>query len=356
VSRLAPIFEATDTFVRTPDTTTPARGPQLRDVHDLKRAMAVVVVALLPCLGYALHTHGLLAMLPILAVSYGVGLGIEAVFAVVRKQPISEGYLVTGLLIALVVPITIPLWQLATGVAFAVVFAKEVFGGTGKNIFNPALVCRAFLFFAYPAQMSGDVWIDQPVTELAATIEVDAVSAATPLAVAAAAGPGRADLELQRAGYTPRKLLTGDVPGTPGEANKLAILIGALILIGGGVASLRVMIGGVAGLLVAATAVTFAMPDAAGTASLAPWQHLLTGGFLFAIVFMATDPVTSPETATGKWVFGIACGALTLLIRVLNPAYPEGAMLAILLMNAFAPALDRAVLALHIRRRRRRRG
>jgi Na+-transporting NADH:ubiquinone oxidoreductase subunit B len=360
MSRLAPLTEALDTFARTPDATAPACGPHVRDVNDLKRAMVVVIIALLPCLSYAIYTHGFTRMLPILAVSYGVGLGVEAVFALARRKPISEGYLVTGLLIALIVPVTIPLWQLATGVAFAVIFAKEVFGGTGKNIFNPALVCRAFLFFAYPAHMSGDVWVEPPPataqTTQSAHLEVDAISGATPLAIAASAGPGAADSAVEAAGYSARALLTGDMPGTPGEGHKLAILLGAVILIGAGVASLRIMIAGAIGLLATAFIVGHAMPDATGVAALAPWRHLVMGGFLFALVFMATDPVTSPETTAGKWVFGLACGALTVLVRVFNPAYPEGAMLAILLMNAFSPAIDRAVLALHIRRRRSHRG
>ncbi len=226
---------------------------------------------LLPCLGYAIYTHGLARMLPILLVSYGVGLGVEVIFAILRKKPVSEGYLVTGMLVALIVPITIPLWQLAVGVAFAVVFAKEAFGGTGKNIFNPALVCRAFLFFAYPAQLSGDVWVPSPVI----SAEVAAVSAATPLAVAASSGPAASDAMLDRAGYTARALVIGDVPGTPGETSKLAVLVGALVLIGAGVASLRIMIGGVVGLLGMAMLIGLAMPDAAGIAGLAPWRHLV---------------------------------------------------------------------------------
>jgi Na+-transporting NADH:ubiquinone oxidoreductase subunit B len=361
VSRLEPIREMFASFVRSPGATTGPTGPHVRDVNDLKRTMFVVIVALLPCLGFAIYSYGLARIAPILAVSYGVGLGIEMLFAVIRQKPVSEGYLVTGLLIALIVPITIPLWQLATGVAFAVIFGKEVFGGTGKNIFNPALVCRAFLFFAYPAQMSGEVWIEPPpaAATLAGAVEsvdaVDAVSGATPLAIAAAA-PADANAALDAAGYTTRALVLGDVAGTPGELHKLAILVGAIILVAGGVASLRTMVAGVAGLVATALIVWLAMPDATGIAGLAPWRHLVVGGFLFAIVFMATDPVTSPETAAGKWVFGAACGALTVLIRVFSPAYPEGAMLAILLMNAFAPAIDRGVLAVHVRRRRARRG
>ncbi len=346
-----PIVEAVDTFVRSPGTTAPDAGPQARDVIDLKRVMGMVLLALAPCVVFAVHRYGLARMLPLFAVSYGVGLGIEALFAMIRRTEINEGYFVTGALIPLIVPVTIPLWQLAVAVAFAVVFAKEAFGGTGYNIFNPALVCRAFLFFAYPAHMTGAVWTPPPP---AAAQQVDVVTSATPLAVVDAATDRPAGEALADAGYSRRAMFLGDVPGSPGELSKLAILIGAVILIGTGIASVRIIVAGVVGALGTAALVGLIAPSATGVLSLAPWDHVLLGGLLFGIVFMATDPVTSPETATGKWLFGLACGSLTVVIRIASPAYVEGTMLAILLMNAFAPAIDRGVLAANARRRRRR--
>lgn len=383
MTRHRPLLRALQVLLRTPDTTTPRSGVHIRDVLDLKRTMAIVLLALLPVIAFAFYRYGFVRMMPLFAVSYGVGLGIEWLFALVRRHHINEGYLVTGALIPLIVPVTIPLWQLAVAVAFAVVFAKEVFGGTGYNIFNPALVCRAFLFFAYPAQMTGTVWVPPPAAAydydakpapalygIAAVsgatssrqsmapppTNADAVSAATPLAVADSAPYGRTRAALTQAGYTTRALLVGNVPGTPGELSKLAILFGAAVLLLAGIASARIMIGGVAGVLITAAACNALATEPVGLFALSPLHHLLLGGLLFGLVFMATDPVTSPETSAGKWMFGFSCGALTVLIRLYSPAYVEGTMLAILLMNAFAPAIDRAVLALVVQKRRLRRG
>jgi Na+-transporting NADH:ubiquinone oxidoreductase subunit B len=394
-----PLFDALETFLFTPDRTTPPGGPHVRDYIDLKRTMWTVIVALLPCVAFAVwnvgHQHfasvaglagergsyaagwlqrlvmggdyapdvaapglwdkllfGLQQMGPIIFVSYFVGLNIEAVFSIIRKEEVSEGYLVSGILIALIVPASIPLWQLAVGVAFAVVLAKEVFGGTGMNVFNPAMMCRAFLFFAFPAQMSGDfVWVagnQHPGGNPSHLI--DGFSAPTPLAVAKVAG---ADASARLAEhYSHWEMFLGTIPGSAGETSKLCVLIGAAILILTGVGSWRVMVAGVLGVLVSATALKLLLPAThGGPVALAPWEHLLCGGFLFGIVFMATDPVSSPETRSGKWVYGALIGFVTVLVRAINPAYPEGTMLSILLLNAFAPTIDHFIVAANIRRR-----
>jgi Na+-transporting NADH:ubiquinone oxidoreductase subunit B len=398
--KLWPAFDAGETFLLTPGETTPKKGPHVRDYLDLKRTMSLVIVALLPCLVWSIyntgHQHfaaiaaraadagyavgwlqalvfgasyapaaaqvglfdeivfGLDQMIPILIVSYGVGLGIEAMFAILRKHEISEGYLVSGMLIALIVPPSIPLWQLALAVAFAVVLCKEVFGGTGMNIFNVALMARAFLFFAFPAQMSGDfVWVaGNDAFQL-----VDGHSAPTALAVAKPEALTDAAAALAGAGYSQSDMFFGLMPGSAGETSKLCVLLGAAILILTGVGSWRVMLGGVIGLVGSAwLAAALIGADARGPLTLAPYEHLLLGGFLFGIVFMATDPVTSPETDRGKWIYGLAIGFVTILVRWVNPAYPEGTMLSILLMNAFAPAIDHFLVAANIRRRKVRLG
>ncbi len=395
--KLWPLFDAFETFLFAPEFRAGKDGVHVRDYVDLKRVMNTVILAMLPCLLWAIwnagaqHFHaidglvkagkvtqdgyvlgwlqsfrppdlaapgafdnvifGLQRMLPILIVSYGVGLGIEMLFSVIRKEEVSEGYLVSGMLIALIVPASIPLWQLAIGVALAVVLGKEVFGGTGMNIFNPAMLVRAFLFFAFAAQMSGDmVWVagNQSPVGVPGSL-IDGYSAPTALAVVKSATTGAS--EALTAVYSHSDLFFGNIPGSAGEMSKLAVLLGAAWLILTGVGSWRVMVGGVIGLLASAFLMKSLSGATTGPISLAPWEHLLCGGFLFGIVYMATDPVSSPETRTGKWIYGAMCGFVTVLVRTINPAYPEGTMLAILLMNAFAPTIDHFVVAANIKRR-----
>ncbi|MDR0667802.1 MAG: NADH:ubiquinone reductase (Na(+)-transporting) subunit B [Prevotellaceae bacterium] len=353
-------FEAFDSFAFVSNATTRS-GAHIRDCNDLKRVMTVVIIALLPALcfgcwnvGYqhalafghettfwSLFGYGFLRVLPILLTSYIVGLGVEFVAAQLRGHEVNEGFLVTGLLIPLIMPVNIPLWMVGLATAFAVIIGKEIFGGTGMNIFNPALLARAFIFFSYPSQISGDqAW----VAGLPSPSAIDAASGATPLAEAAAghvdALPSLADL------------FFGFIPGSIGETSTLAILIGAVILIYTGVASWKIMLSCVVGLL--ATGYVLHWIGGAPYLSLPPYCHLLMGGFAFGAVFMATDPVTAAQTETGKWLYGFLIGALTILIRVFNEGYPEGMMLAILLMNAFAPLIDHYVVAAHIRRRLKR--
>lgn len=397
-----PLFDAFETFLFAPDHRTGTSRVHVRDYVDLKRVMNTVILAMVPCLLWAIWNagvqhflavdamvkagkmtadtyalgwlqsllgapnlgaltafdnivFGLQRMLPILITSYGVGLGIEMTFSVIRKEEVSEGYLVSGMLIALIVPASIPLWQLALGVAFAVVLGKEVFGGTGMNIFNPAMMVRAFLFFAFAAQMSGDaIWVagNQSPTGVPSYI-VDGYSVPTALAVVKSA-TGNASETLAAFGngaYSHSNLFFGNIPGSAGEMSKLAVLIGAFILIVTGVGSWRTMLGGVLGLLASAFLLQLASGATTGPLSLAPWEHLLCGGFLFGIVYMATDPVSSPETNVGKWIYGALIGLVTILVRTINPAYPEGTMLAILLLNAFAPGIDHFVVAANIKRR-----
>lgn len=398
-----PLFDAFETFLFAPEQRAGSQRVHVRDYVDLKRVMHTVIVSMLPCLLWAIwnagaqHFHamaaliaagkasaatyvpgwlqtifppnvqapsafdtvvfGLQRMLPILAVSYGVGLGIEMLFAVIRKEEVSEGYLVSGMLIALIVPASIPLWQLAVGVAFAVVLGKEVFGGTGMNIFNPAMLVRAFLFFAFPAQMSGDmVWVagNQSPAGVPGSL-IDGYSQPTALAVAKASANAEpaigASQALANAGFTHADMFFGNMPGSAGEMSKLCVLLGAFWLVFTGVGSWRVMLAGVLGLLGSAFLIKTLSGAEVGILSMAPWEHLLCGGFLFGIVFMATDPVSSPETNVGKWIYGALIGVVTILVRTINPAYPEGTMLAVLLLNAFAPAIDHFVVAANIKRR-----
>lgn len=399
--KLWPAFDAMETFLLTPDHTAPKGGPHVRDYIDLKRTMALVIVAMLPCILWAIwnagHQHflavaslmgdggskpyvagwlqsllfgadyapaahpgflhevvfGAQRMLPIIFVSYFVGLNIELVFSIIRKEEVSEGFLVSGMLIALIVPASIPLWQLAIAVAFAVIIAKEAFGGTGMNIFNPAMITRAFLFFAFPAQMSGDqVW----VAGNNAQHLIDGFARPTALAVAKAAPVGHAS-DAVHAAYSTGDMFLGLIPGSAGEMSKLCVLIGAAILIVTGVGSWRVMLSGVIGLLVTGFAMNAALGDSwQGCFFSNPLDHLWLGGFLFGIVFMATDPVSSPETNAGKWIYGAGVGVVTILVRTINPAYPEGTMLSVLLMNAFAPTFDHFVLRRNIKRRLVRHG
>ena len=362
LAKLYPVYEALDTFLLTPGTKT-QRAPYIRDAIDLKRVMISVVVALFPCIvmgiyntGYQIQMasaaehswatafgQGLQKVLPIILVSYAAGGFWEVLFAVVRKHEINEGFLVTGILYALVLPPTIPLWQVAVGISFGVVIGKEIFGGTGMNVLNPALTARAFVFFAYPAQMSGD----------AVFVAVDGFTRATPLAVAAAAQRGTSAVAaLHQAGYTFQDIFLGFIPGSIGETSTLACLIGLAFLLITRVASWRIVAGCFLGLT--AMSSVFYFLHGAGTLalfSLPPHWHIALGGFAFGAIFMATDPVSSSATDLGCWIYGVMIGLLVVLIRVVNPAYPEGVMLAILFMNIFAPLIDHFVVRRNIRRR-----
>jgi len=294
---------------------------------------------------------GLLIVLPLVIVSYGVGFLWEIIFAVVRKHPINEGFLVTGLLFPLTLPPTMPLWQVAVGISFGVVIGKEVFGGTGRNILNPALTGRAFLFFAYPAKMSGDaVWT---VVDSVKTGAVDALSGATPLSIAGLAGAQeKIEAMLGTAGYPFAKLLLGLYPGSVGATSALLCFAGAALLVAVGIASYRIIFGGILGVLATGYLLNFLAADTSSAwLSLNPFYHLVMGGFAFGIAYMATDPVTAPGMDGVKWVYGFFIGMLTVLIRVFNPAYPEGIMLAILFMNLFSPLLDHIEIRLKIKRR-----
>ena len=354
-------FEAFETFAFTPNRVT-KQGCHVRDAIDLKRAMIMVVIALMPALLFGMwnigYQHyiatpgtiksqlsilncfwfGFLRMLPMMAVSYIVGLTIEFTFAQIRHHEVNEGYLVTGFIIPMIMPVTTPLWQLALAVAFAVIIGKEVFGGTGMNFLNPALVARAFLFFAYPSHMSGDnVWI---ANDLWGT---DAITSATPLAeLAKGIQPSASALDM----------LIGTIPGSTCETSVIAILLGAFLLLFTGIASWRIMLsvvlgGGIMGLLFNAVGANAYM-------QIPFYYHYLMGGFMFGAVFMATDPVTAAQTNTGKWIYGFLIGAFAMMLRVINPAYPEGMMLSILLMNCFAPLIDHLVVARNIKRREKR--
>lgn len=351
LSFLASTFEAFETFLFVPNTTT-AKGAHIRDCNDMKRTMIVVVLALVPAFlfgcyntglqvhltGFTAFLYGLLRILPMVCVSYIVGLAIEFYFAQIRGHEVNEGFLVTGFLIPLIMPVSTPLWIVALATAFSVVFGKEVFGGTGMNVFNPALLARAFVFFAYTAHISGEqVWYSD-WTMLGA--QVDGVSGATALEHLSTTG------EL---GFSPLDAFLGFIPGSFGETSTLAILIGAAVLLFTGIASWRTMVSVFAGGL--ATGYLF---QACGVTDYPAWWHLIIGGFAFGAVFMATDPVTSAQTDTGKYIVGFLTGAIAVLIRVANPAYPEGMMLSILFMNALAPLVDYFVVEANIARRRNR--
>jgi len=303
--------------------------------------------------------RGAAMVLPIIFVSYAVGGIWEVLFAVVRRHEINEGFLVTGMLFPLVLPPTIPLWQVAVGISFGIVIGKEIFGGVGYNILNPALTARAFLFFAYPGQISGDsVWVGSlnavPFVDKllgVASDKVDVVSQATPLAIAAATEKGASAVEaLNHAGFTLWNMTAGTIPGCIGSTSVIAILLGMAFLMITGIASWRVMVSGIVG-CVAMGALFNALPLDNPYAALPFVYHLVMGGFMFGIVFMATDPVSCAATNAGKWIYGFLIGALTVLIRVANPAYPEGAMLAILFMNVMAPLIDHFVVQGHIKKR-----
>ncbi len=352
---LHPLFDATRTFFFLPSPRT-RHTPFVRDSLDLKRFMSFVILSLLPVLIFGIYNTGLQAglatgatfgpgrtfltglgyVLPIIIVTYVVGFFWETLFASIRGHQISEGLLVTGLLFPLTLPPTIPLWQVAVGISFGVVIGKEVFGGTGRNILNPALTGRAFLFFSYPATMSGNVWT-------AGQAGVDGVSGATALAVTAEHHSTIA-AALSDAGFSLPHLFFGLVPGSIGETSTLLCIIGGLFLMLTRIANFRIIIGGLAGLILTALFFRF-VPGGAGTWMAAgPLYHLCAGGFMFGITFMATDPVSAPGTDPGRWVFGFLIGFFTVLIRVVNPAFVEGTMLAILFMNVFAPLLDYLVM------------
>ena len=370
LSKLQSVYEGMETFLFTPNATSRS-GVHIHDSNDLKRTMITVVVALLPCLLFAMYNigfqhfkamgadasfwamffFGLLAMLPVIVVSYAVGLGIEFIAAQIHHKEIQEGFLVTGILIPLIVPINTPLWMTAVATAFAVIFAKEIFGGTGMNIFNVALITRAFLFFAYPSKMSGDMAFVKTDTAFGfGGVVPDGFSGATPLGeVATNVGDTLSD-------KIPSTIdaFIGLIPGSPGETSMIAILIGAAILLITGVASWRVMVSVFAGGM-AMGALAHAFPTATYPASmLDPLAQVCLGGFAFAAVFMATDPVTGARTKIGQYIYGFLIGVFAILIRVYNGGYPEGAMLAVLLMNAFAPLIDYCVVQVNINRRLKR--
>ena len=382
-----PGFNALFTFLYTPNETT-HNGTHIKAVDDLKRTMNTVIMALVPCLifgmynaGYQHHLAqglidasdgflgasfwawdnlviGLWKVLPLVIVSYGVGLAIEFLFAVIKGHEVEEGYLVTGMLVPLIVPIDTPLWMLAVAVAFGVVIGKEVFGGTGMNILNPALTIRAFLFFAYPTWMSGDkVWVHGAVertNQIAAGESVDAISGETILG-SLAQNKGTLD-------YDWLDMFFGMIPGSVGETSTLLIVLGGLFLIFAKIGSWRIMLSSVIGALVMGLIFNGVVSSGwitesskfYGLMSTEFWHHLLIGGFAFGTVFMATDPVTASQTNKGKWIYGFLVGFISIMIRVFNPAYPEGVMLAILLMNVFAPTIDHYVVQGNVKKRLKR--
>ena len=372
-SWLGSTHEAFKTFAFTPNRVT-EKGCHVRDAVDLKRAMITVVIALIPAMlfgmwniGYQhykaiatpLTSHlsiltcfwfGFLRMLPLLAVSYIVGLTIEFAFAQIRHHQVNEGFLVTGFLIPMIMPVTTPLWQFAIAVAFAVIIGKEAFGGTGMNFLNPALVARAFLFFAYPTRMSGDnIWI---AADLWGT---DAITSATPLGILASG----TDLPTLTSHLSPLDMFIGTIPGSTCETSVIAILLGAILLLVTGIASWRIMLsvilgGGLMGIIFNLLPSITSHLSSLTYFQLPFYYHYLMGGFMFGAVFMATDPVTAAQTNIGKWIYGLLIGIFAVMLRVLNPAYPEGMMLSILLMNCFAPLIDHCVIARNIKRRQKR--
>ena len=385
--KMAPVFNALHTFLYLPDETT-HNGTHIKVADDLKRTMNTVIMAMVPCLlfgmfnaGYQHHLAlgeiqavtgsffsaefwtldnfmvGFWKILPLVIVSYGVGLGIEFIFAIIKKHEVEEGYLVTGMLVPLIVPIDIPLWMLAVAVIFGVVIGKEVFGGTGMNILNPALTIRAFLFFAYPTWMSGDkVWIHGAVERdqaIAAGQNLDAISGETILGVLA---------QGKEVVYSTADMFLGFIPGSVGETSTLLIILGGLFLIFSKIGSWRIMLSSVIGAIIMGlifnqVVVSGWITESSkfyGLMSAPFWEHLLIGGFAFGTVFMATDPVTASQTNKGKWIYGFLVGFISIMIRVFNPAYPEGVMLAILLMNVFAPTIDHYVVQGNVKQRMKR--
>ena len=356
LEKFAPAFNAFDTLLFVPNHTT-KKGAHIRDAVDLKRTMVTVIIALLPALIYGIYNtgyqyyaqieesftfldafiHGSWKIIPMIIVSYVVGLSIEFGFAVYRGHEVNEGYLVTGLLIPMIMPIDIPLWMVGISTAFAVLVAKEAFGGTGMNILNPALTARAFAFFAYPTYMSGNkVWVSEAGN-------IDAISGETILGTLAAG---------EQVNYSMMEMFQGSIPGSIAETSTLWVAVGALILILTGVGSWRIIFGGIIG--AAIMGLLFNLWGQNELMSFSWINHLVVGGFAFGIVFMATDPVSAAQTTKGKWIYGILVGIFCIMIRVFNPAYPEGVMLAILLMNVFAPTIDHYVVNGNISMRKKR--
>lgn len=355
-------FEAFQTFLYVKGDVT-HKGSHIRDAVDMKRTMFQVIIALTPVLLFGMWNvglqhyraigldvsffdqflFGLIKVLPLVVVSYVTGLAVEFIVAEMKNHEVNEGFLVSGMLIPLIIPVTTPLWMVALATIFAVVIGKEAFGGTGMNILNPALLARAFLFFAYPAYLSGEVWIAGPREGQQL---VDGFSGATPLAMLA----GNEVQHLPSA----LEMFLGTIPGSIGETSTLAILLGALVLIATGVGSLRIMASVVIGGLFMGGIFNIFGADGNEFMAIPPYYHLIMGGFAFGAVFMATDPVTASQTSKGKYIYGFLIGVVTVLIRVVNPAYPEGMMLAILLMNVFAPLIDHYVVEGNIKRRLKR--
>ncbi len=362
------LVDGFETFAFVPNTTSRQGSVNIHDAIDSKRIMSVVVIALVPALLFGMYNvgyqnavaagqlanatfwgmfwYGFLAVLPKIIVSYVVGLGIEFIVAQWKGEEIQEGFLVSGIIIPMIVPVTCPLWMLAIAVAFSVILAKEIFGGTGMNVFNPALITRAFLFFSYPSSMTGDytVWVDSSkICGLGFDANVDALTAATPLSEAATSTFQGYD------GTTICNAFTGLIPGSIGETSVIAIAIGAIILLWTGVASWKTMLSVFVG-----GAATGWLMQALGLTHILWYQHLVLGGFAFGAVFMATDPVTSCRTESGKYIYGFLIGLIAVLVRVLNPGYPEGMMLAILLLNLFAPLIDYCYVQSNISKRAKR--
>lgn len=391
-------IQALDTFLRRPAVVT-KQAPHIRDATDLKRFMLIVVVALLPCLLFGIYNtgrnaylsigdssftifeafmEGSIHVLPLVILSYAVGGACEMLFAQIRKHEIAEGFLVTGMLYPLICPATIPWWMFALGIIFGVIIGKEVFGGTGQNIMNPALTARAFLFFAYPAQMSGDIWIKSPYTRLddgslvansyttiakdkvqafidGSAAQIDGYSGATPLGIISENKPGVDALLNFHNTASLSDMFMGFIPGSIGETSALMCLLGAAILIVTGVGSWRTMVGVlVGGILMSSLFYLGAGQSSPHIFSLSPIEHLVAGGFAFGAIFMATDPVSGPLLNTSRLIYGFLIGCLCILIRVLNPAFPEGMMLSILFMNIFASLIDHYVLKAAKKRRDRR--
>ena len=371
LEKLYPAYDAFATLAFVLPNRTHA-GAHIRDDFDSKRMMVTVIFALIPCtlvgifnIGYQrllaecgvsgadvcamgvsftvvqAVVQGLIRFLPILIVTYAVGLGWEFLFAVIRRHEVSEGFLVSGFLVALIVPPSIPLWQLAVATTFGVIIGKEIFGGTGMNIFNPALVVRAFLFFAYPAQISGDrVWV-----------ALDGYSAASPLAVVAEGAEAPIVDVLAAQGVTWWNSFIGLIPGSIGETSTLAILLGIGLLLITGVGSWRIMLSMLIGGVVMAGILNLAAPHPGHFLALPIHYHLTLGGFAFGLAYMATDPVSAAATDMGKWIYGFLVGVLSILVRIINPAFPEGVMLAILFMNMFAPLIDHFVVRSNVKKR-----
>ncbi len=370
-------FNALHTFLYMPNITTHS-GSHVRDAADLKRVMNTVIMAMVPVLLFAMfnvgYQHfgqingfeatsfftvdnfvlGLQKILPLLIISYGVGLGIEFIFATVKKHEVEEGYLVTGMLVPLVLPVDLPLWMLVVAVAFGVIIGKELFGGTGMNVLNPALTIRAFLFFNWAAWMSGDkVWVNGAVDGVMKANGVDAISGETILGQLA---------QNKEVHHTAQEMFLGLIPGSIGETSTVLILLSGLFLIIAGIGSARIMISAVIGAAVmglifnslVSSGVIVEGTQFYSLMAFDWWKHLLVGGIAFGIVFMATDPVTASQTNTGKYIYGFLIGFISILIRVFNPAYPEGVMMAILLMNVFAPTIDHYVVQANIKRRMKR--